>query len=161
MLNRLAGDWLRALIAMALGAVALLYRAEALHAQAGPPTFKTSHAFRCRFGKGAQTSWYEDEPEIYADEFGKDNVVTYYALDRKKGRARILGNEGAGDVLLATRPTGLNLIEYTDSGNMIFTTIFAFPNAAGEFKAVMSRHLLFPQGPFFSQYTGVCTSVEL
>ena len=152
---------MRALIAVALGAVALLYWAEALHAQATPPTFKTAHAFRCRFGKGTQTSWYEDEPNIYAQEYGTDNVITYYALDRKKGRARILGNQGAGDVILAARPTGLNLIENTDSGNMIFTTIFALPNDAGEFKAVMSRHLLFPKGPYFSQFTGVCTPVEL
>jgi hypothetical protein len=77
------------------------------------------------------------------------------------GTARIIGNIGAGDILVKMTPAGITFIEETLFGNLNITTVFANydSSASQRFVAVASRHQNI-NGPFPSQYHGTCTILE-
>lgn len=114
--------------------------------------------FRCSFGPGASANWDSGSVSVLRGNFGSPNVsVTFDAIDLVAGTGRLIGNAGASDIVVLASGAGLTLIESTDTGNYVFTTIFADKaKASGEFIAVMSRHMSFDGRPFPSQYHGTC-----
>jgi hypothetical protein len=112
-------------------------------------------SLKCIFGPGSSASWETGEPKISMDEF---NVAFHFdSINSKLGKARLIANLGAEDVLVLTSPSGLSFIEETASGNMTFTTVFLTPiKGSDEFPGVTSRHMEIFGSLIPSQYHGTC-----
>lgn len=117
-------------------------------------------SFRCTFGPGASANWDSGSVSINKGTFGQPNVVSIYdAIDLKSKTGRHIGGAGASDVVVLTNPDAITLFEQTNSGNLVFTTIFrARSQQNGEHIAVMSRHVSIMGDPLPSQYHGTCES---
>lgn len=127
-------------------------------------------SLRCFSGKGYSVTWDGGTPKFKAARFpGEDDHIQFDAIDRKRGRARLIGNAGASEVRVVATDPGLHLLEFTPSGNLNVTTVFsASPKQLppGSFVFVASRHLDLigdPEGPpgiIASQYHGICKAWE-
>jgi hypothetical protein len=142
----------------ALLLLALLFGAVSVWAERDPfDVLLSARSLKCQFGPGSSGQWKNEKPSIEAARF--DVTLHFDAIDLKAGKARFIGNQGASDVTALTTETGITFIERTGFGNLVFTTVFAETNAAGDmFYAVTSRHMnLLAGGPLPSQYLGTCT----
>ena len=110
---------------------------------------------KCSFREGVSTSWHAKGVKIESDKM-KDAIV-FDSIDIKQGKARIIGNQGASDIILIGSPSGITFIETTGIGNMIFTTVFPYYKpGTDQFCAVMSRHMNLITGALPSQFYGTC-----
>jgi hypothetical protein len=121
----------------------------------------SAHSIRCQLGRGTQASWDGGKLELENANMGESGQATFDSIDPKAGKARLIGNAGAGDVLIIATSAGLTFIEQTAFGNVNFTTVFAAYDSAASrrFVAVSSRHQNI-NGPFPSQYHGTCSVLE-
>lgn len=119
---------------------------------------------KCHLGKGAFAEWKNGKVEIEISRWSKSPETSnsiFDSIDLKAGKARIIGNQGATDVIALATPTGLTFIEETPAGNINITTVFAkYNDASNDFTFVHSRHLMLFGEPLPSQYYGVCKSLE-
>jgi hypothetical protein len=84
-------------------------------------------------------------------------VLHFDGIEIAKQKARLIGNQGAEDVMVMLTPSSLTFVEMTPSGNPNFTTVFpAYKKGTKEFIAVTSRHLLLIDHPFPSHHHGSC-----
>jgi len=99
--------------------------------------------------------------KLESSDFGQGGQVTFDSIDAKAGKARIVGNVGAGDVLVLVTIAGLTFVEQTAFGNVNLTTVFAAYDSPSSrrFVAVSSRHQNL-NGPFPSQYHGTCSVLD-
>lgn len=90
--------------------------------------------------------------------FGRSNAtIIFEDIDLKAKIGRTIGSLGSSHLVVLTSPEAITLLEQTDSGNLIFTTIFrARSKQNGEHIAVMSRHVSILGDPLPSQYHGTC-----
>jgi len=94
----------------------------------------------CVFGPGTVAEWGARGFSISHDAWKGD--THYDSINSKEGKARLIGNQGATDVLVLTSPEGLTFLEAIGTGNFSFTTVYAsYCGAVGSFCAVMSRHM--------------------
>jgi hypothetical protein len=101
----------------------------------------------------AVTNWKSGTPKVTV---GREDFTLHFdSIDVKAKTARLIGNQGAGDITAFATGAGLHFFEQTPSGNLALTTVFA-SRAAGGFIAVASRHVDLLGGPLPSQYHGVC-----
>ena len=145
-------------------ALVLLIPAATAHAQQADEPFARllgARSIRCELGKGTQASWDGGKLKLESSNFGKGGQVTFDSIDAKAGKARIVANVGAGDVLVLVTIAGLTFVEQTALGNVNFTTVFASYDSPSSrrFVAVSSRHQNL-NGPFPSQYHGTCSVLE-
>ena len=121
----------------------------------------SARSVRCDIGRGTQASWDGGKVQLLNSDFGPGGEVTFDSIDAKAGKARIIGNVGAGDVLVLVTIAGLTFVEQTPLGNVNFTTVFASYDSpsSGRFVAVSSRHQNL-NGPFPSQWHGTCSILE-
>jgi hypothetical protein len=108
----------------------------------------TSHAqgtlsFRCTFGPGASASWDSESVQVEKGNFGGANTASIFdTIDLKGGTGRHIGSLGSSDLVVMASSDAITLFEQTDSGNLIFTTIFrAISKQNGKHIAVTSRHM--------------------
>ena len=115
----------------------------------------------CELKIGTQAFWDGGKLKLKESNFGEGGKVTFDSIDTRKGKARIIGTAGAGDVVVFITPSGLTFVEQTAFGNLNFTTVFAAYDSSSlrRFIAVSSRHMNF-NGPFPSQYHGTCSILE-
>jgi len=114
---------------------------------------------KCSFKKGFSTSWHATGVKTESDQWKGDTV--FDSIDIKQGKARIIGNQGASDIISIGSPSGITFIETTGIGNMIFTTVFPlYRHETDQFCAVMSRHMNLLTEALPSQYYGTCTIWE-
>ena len=110
---------------------------------------------KCSFKEGVSTSWHAKGVKIESDQWKGDTI--FDSIDTKNGKARIVGNRGASDVILIGSPSGITFIETSDIGNMVFTTVFPlYRPGTDQFCAVMSRHMNLITESLPSQYYGTC-----
>jgi len=110
---------------------------------------------KCSFKEGVSTSWHDKGVKVESDQLKGDTI--FDSIDINQGKARIVGNQGASDVILIGSPAGITFIESTGFGNMAFTTVFPFYKpGTNEFCAVMSRHMNLMTEALPSQYYGTC-----
>jgi hypothetical protein len=122
--------------------------------------FGQSQSFRCNFSEGLNTNFDSGRPSTKkSNDIGE---LVFDQLDPKKGTGRIVGNAGAGDVVVYNGNNSIHILEPTPSGNMNITTIFnPTKNSSGNFPVVHSRHINLPgSGPLPSQYVGLCKSLK-
>jgi hypothetical protein len=115
-------------------------------------------SLRCTFGPGTYGDWKGGNLKIGKNSLG---TLQFDSIDVKTNTARMIGNVAAGNVTVFLTPAGLTFVEQTDSGNMIFSTVFAsYKKNTTDFIAVTSRHIDMLDGPLPSQYHGSCKAWE-
>ena len=113
---------------------------------------------------GTQADWASGKLKVSQTSW-EGGMVTFDSIKHEAGTdagtARIVGNAGAGDILVKMTPAGITFIEETLFGGLNITTVFAnYDSAATQrFIAVASRHLNI-NGPFPSQFHGTCTILQ-
>ncbi|MGI9338584.1 MAG: hypothetical protein ACR2P4_08760 [Gammaproteobacteria bacterium] len=115
-------------------------------------------SIRCDFDKGAAASWDNGDVNVSSDNFGEGGRVFYTDINHKSNTAKSSGNNGESDLVVIATPGGINFLEATGVGNMIFTSIFAdyAEPEAKKYFAVTSRHVNVFGNPIPSQYHGTC-----
>ena len=117
-----------------------------------------ARSLRCTFPKGARVDL--TDPGLQRHE-GAGVDVTFDAVDRKAGRARIVAKEGAGDVTVIAGATALTFVELAATGNPLVTVVFPrFRDGTHELLAADSEHIFFFGDVTVSQYYGSCTVLE-
>ena len=131
--------------------------------QVGKPIYHLINArsIGCELDRGTQASWDGGKLKLKGSNFGEGGKVTFDSIDTRKGKARLIGNVGAEDVVVLITPSGLTFVEQTAMGNLNFTTVFSAYDSSSlhRFIAVSSRHMNF-NSPFPSQYHGTCSILE-
>ena len=114
-------------------------------------------SWKCEFPSLAVADWAQDEPTPALKEqtfsFHIDNV------DVRARNARMIGNAGSEDLAVISGTGVLHFLEFTPTGNINITTIFAAVAGADTRKAVHSRHVLLFH-PLPSQAYGFCRPWE-
>jgi len=119
----------------------------------------SARSLECLFGPGTVAEWKAQRFTISQDLWKGD--THFDSIDPKGGKARLIGNQGATDVLVLPSSSGLTFVEATSAGNFSFTTVYASHcGAAGIFSAVMSRHMNLLGEPLSSQYHGTCKILQ-
>lgn len=117
-----------------------------------------ARSLRCTFPRGAYVD-LADSKLTRHDSAGTD--VTFDAIDRKAGRARIVTKTGAGTVTVITGPTALTFIEIADTGNPLVTVVFPrFRAGTRDFYAADSEHVFAFGDISVSQFYGSCAVLE-
>jgi hypothetical protein len=116
-------------------------------------------SLKCNFRLGSVGEWDESGPKVERDSKGL-GILHFDGIDLDHRRARLIGNQGAGDISVIAGPAAINFVERTPAGSLIVTTVFAAyqPNTT-TFVAVTSRHVslgLVGGGAVPSQYYGTC-----
>ncbi len=117
-----------------------------------------SRSLHCTFPRGA----YVDlaDPKLARHE-SAGAEVTFDAIDRQAGRARIIAKSGAGDVTVITGPTALTFVEIAATGNPLVTVVFPRVRAGTrDFYAADSEHVFAFGDISIGQYYGSCTVLE-
>jgi len=119
---------------------------------------------------GATAIWSDatKEPKIkigksFFSSKEKNPYIIFDSIDLKAGKARIISNQGAGDVSVFATVAGISFIETTGAGNISFTTVFCdIDKDTQDYIVVQSRHLGgFPIGkPLPSQWHGTGKILE-
>ena len=129
------------------------------------PSFAVDEAFdklliakslKCELGPGVSTEWDEGKIKTESGKFGSS--LHFDSIDLEKGTARIIGNQGAEDILSILTLAGISFVETTGLGNMILTTVFFeyTDKNSKQYKMVQSRHVSLMSNAFPSQYYGNC-----
>ena len=76
------------------------------------------------------------------------------------GEARLIGNNGAANLLAVRGFRGVSFIEITPSGSVNLLTVYSLQRSGGGFEAVYSRHVGVGLGtPIARQDEGPCRDV--
>lgn len=113
-----------------------------------------ARSLKCSFPWFASTEWIQDEPRVKSakqEDFG----FQIDGIDYLNDRARIIGNTGADDLAATTGEHSVSFVEIVPTGSINFTTVYAWRDKSGRFKAVHSRHTAIG-GPSPSQNYGHC-----
>ena len=117
-----------------------------------------ARSLRCSFPKGARVDLAD--PKLQRHE-GAGVDVTFDAVDRKAGRARVIAKEGAADVTVIPGATALTFVEMAPTGNPLITVVFPrFRDGTRELLAADSEHIFFFGDVTVSQYYGSCAVLE-
>jgi hypothetical protein len=112
-------------------------------------------SLKCEYGSGAVAVWESSKVKVEKDNF--DASIVFDSIDLTTGKARMIGEIGAVDVIVFATGAGLTFIEETGVGNLHITTVFAsYAKGTTDFIVVTSRHLMFISKPLPSQYHGTC-----
>jgi len=117
-----------------------------------------ARSLRCEFPSGSFVD--VGDPRLARHE-GPGAEVTFDAIDRRRGRARIVAKAGAGDVSVFTGATALTFLELSQTGNPLVTVVFPqFRAGTRKLLAVDSEHIYAMGGTTVGQYYGTCTILE-
>jgi len=149
--------------AMAIVAFALLppvgtapsLRAQILADDGSIRALSRARSLKCSFPWHSSADWAADEPKLKTG--AQDFSFHIDGIDRAKRAARIIGNAGAEDLAVLVGGDSVSFLEQTPAGAVNVTTVYAWRNKAGSFKAVHSRHTSIG-GPSPSQSYGQCQS---
>lgn len=135
--------------------VGLAAAAGARQAAPGKPVFATGQTLSCQFPTFSVGGWKDATPNAVTST--EDFSFQIAIVNLKRGRARIIGANGAEEATLVSTPVGLNVIEQTAIGNFLLTTVFTATGPDGRYLAVHSRHIGDPSAvPSPSQHYGSC-----
>ena len=121
--------------------IALVLLAQAGAAPVQPPKSPlfAAHRLSCSFGLYAAAIWKDTTPQVVSRT--QNLAFQIDSIDTKKNTARIVNGGAAALVSMIVTPTGINLVEKTQIGNLNVTTIFAAGGQGNVFLAVHSRHI--------------------
>lgn len=144
----------RAMLAVGMLSVAT----SGISAQLGAPEgnmrdLLSARSLKCSFPWYAAADWNADEPKV--KNAGQEFGFHIDSIDRANRSARIIGNAGAEDLGASYGADLVSFIEVVPVGSINLTTVYAWRDKAGRFKAVHSRHTAVG-GPSPSQAYGYC-----
>ncbi len=113
---------------------------------------------RCVFDKGVSASNMNSKKIIISSN-EEPMVLIFDGISLGKGKARLVGNQGAEDVQVASTLKGLTFTEKTKSGNITITTVNIDSGKSDGLAAVHSRHLFIDGAAMHSQYYGECKNL--
>jgi len=113
----------------------------------------SARSFKCTFPLYASTEWKRDRPTVKTDD--QDFGFQIDGIDHSLRTARIIGNAGADDLEVAPGTDTVSFVERVPAGAVNLTTVYAWRDSQGGFKAVHSRHTAIG-GPSPSQQYGRC-----
>ena len=117
-----------------------------------------ARSLRCQFPRGSHVDLAD--PVLRRQE-SAGAEVTFDAIDRQRGRARIIAESGASDVTVISGPTALTFVEVAETGNPFVTVVFPrFRDGTREFFAADSEHIYALGDVSVGQYYGSCTVLE-
>ena len=137
-------------------AVLIFTVAVPVSAEQKPPASPLASAkvLACSFPAFGSARWGSGAPQVVSG--AQDFSFKIDLIDYKKKNARIVA-EGTAFATLLMTPMAMNVIEQTNSGNVILTSIFFGGNEGKTFLAAHARHLGEPDGPpRTSQAYGSC-----
>ncbi len=160
-----------------LGVMGILFFGEKLTVVKGQDTDQKVSSFdkllkarsiRITLINGATAHWSKatKEPKIEIGQWSskeKDRDFVFDSIDLKKGKARMIGNQGATDVSVFATAEGISFIEKSDVGNVFFTTVFYdCVKDTQDYIVVHSRHLggFVADKPMPSQWHGTGRILE-
>ncbi len=118
----------------------------------------SARSLRCQFPRGSYVDIADPSLERH-ESAGAD--VTFDAIDRQRGHARIIAKTGASDVTVITGPTALTFVEIAPTGNPLVTVVFPrFRAGTREFYASDSEHIFAFGDISIGQYYGSCAVLE-
>ena len=111
--------------------------------------------FRCKFSEGQSTNFEDGNPSSKRSEFPE---LLFDKINVEKGTARIIGNNGAVDIVALRGSESVHLIEQTAIGNLSVATIFINEKfkKINSYPIVISRHMTISVSPHTSQHRGLC-----
>jgi hypothetical protein len=111
--------------------------------------------FRCKFSEGQSTTFDDGSPSSKRSEFPE---LLFDKINVEKGTARIIGNNGAVDIVALRSSESVHLIEQTAIGNLSIATIFINEKfkKINSYPIVISRHMTISVSPHTSQHRGLC-----
>lgn len=111
--------------------------------------------FRCKFSEGQSTNYDGGKPSSKRDEFPD---LIFDKINLEKGTARIIGNNGAVDIVAKSGMESVHLIEETAFGNLSVATIYTNEKfkKINSYPIVISRHMTIFVSPHTSQHRGLC-----
>lgn len=112
-----------------------------------------ARSLKCSFPWYSSAAWDRDQPQVKSA--GQDFGFQIDGIDYRKRSARIIGNAGADDLAVTQGTGSVSFIEQVPVGSVNLTTVYAWRDKAGRFKAVHSRHTAIG-GPSPSQNYGYC-----
>jgi hypothetical protein len=126
-------------------------------------TLLSARSFKCQFPWFASADWDSDQPTVKK---GKQDDFGFHidGIDHSRQIARLIGNVGSDDLAVVQGGDSVTFIEIVPAGTVNVTTVYAWRNPDGRFKAAHSRHtvigVLAPGisvgGPAPSQNYGYC-----
>jgi hypothetical protein len=143
----------RTVVIVALAAARLL-SAQILPDATGMRALVAARSLKCSFPWYASADWDQDQPQMKSasqKEFG----FQIDSIDYRKASARIIGNAGADDLTATQGTSSVSFVERVPIGSLNVTTVYAWRDRTGRFKAVHSRHTAIG-GPSPSQNYGFC-----
>jgi len=123
--------------------------------------FEDYKTFRCAFQVGtAQSLTTNGRGEVQTDAKGFESELVFDSIDRKTGKARMIGNVGSADLVVLGSADTLSLVEITPGGNLMVTAIFSELRRSDRFtdvfQAVHSRSMVLGPEATASQFVGEC-----
>jgi hypothetical protein len=111
--------------------------------------------FRCKFSEGQSTTFDDGSPSSKRSEFPD---LIFDKINVEKGTARIIGNNGAVDIVAMRGSESVHLVEQTATGNLSISTIFTNEKfkKINSYPIVISRHMSIAVSPHISQHRGLC-----
>ena len=128
------------------------------------PAARLLHArtLRCTFTGHTTTTWRNGQRTLHSEALKENEHVTYEHIDAVKGTGRIIGNVGAGDVMI--RPDvngGLWIIETSQAGFVFVSTVLpSYAAGTHEFIIVESRHSWLGTNLLAEQSSGSCAVLQ-
>ncbi len=113
-------------------------------------------SLRCTQESGTHGNWLRGSLETGIDDSPELSFV-FDAIDLTTGRARLIGNAWAVDVLVISGPGVLHFTEINDQGSFVLSSVFlGKATSDGRIPFVTSRHVILLGEPSISQYFGWC-----
>ena len=140
-------------IVAALMAIQLLSAAQLVPEPGAYRDLIAARSLKCSFPWYVSVDWHRDEPQVKnaRQEFG----FQIDGINHQQRSARIIGNVGADDLTALRGADAVSFLERVPAGTVHVTTVYAWRNKEGRFKAVHSRHVTIG-GPAPSQHYGYC-----
>lgn len=113
----------------------------------------SARSLKCTFPLYSSTEWQRDRPTVKTDD--QDFGFQIDGIDYSQRTARMIGNAGADDLEVAPGTDTVSFVERVPAGAVNLTTVYAWRDSQGGFKAVHSRHTAIG-GPTPSQQYGRC-----
>jgi hypothetical protein len=118
------------------------------------PALVAARSFKCSFPWYTLADWTDHEPPLKS---GTQELGFHIdGIDYRQATARLVGKVGSGDLEASPGIDSVSFIEGVPSGTPNITTVYAWRDSAGRFKAVHSRHTATGGGPVPSQQYGYC-----
>lgn len=137
----------------------IFFLVAAVSADADELQLLKAKSLKCSFKIGQVASLKNEKYTLKKD--SSFDELRFDSINSNQGTARMIGNQGAEDVLVLSTSAGITFVEETLLGNLSFTTVFhQKPVGFNELVVIHSRHIDMLGVIIPSQYYGTCIILD-